>query len=55
MIGTPNEDEYEQPDCLDINDTGPIDIASGTLDLGGANGTTELNSGASITGPSSTT
>ncbi len=38
--------------CLVFNDSGPITIASNELDLGGA---TSLNSGASITGPSSTT
>ena len=39
-------------ECLVFNDTGTIDIASNELELGG---TTTLESGASVTGPSSTT
>jgi len=47
QIGYPNSNY-----CLVFNDFGPITIASNELDLGGV---TNLDSGASITGPSSTT
>ena len=43
---------YNNYDCLVLNDTGPIQIAANELDL---YGTTNLNSGATITGPASTT